>query len=581
MTRRDASSGSSGHATLSPRRWDGVLLATLAAAFVLRVWGLDYGLPDVYNPDEVAILSRSLSLADKGLNPGNFVYPSLYFYILAAAVGGWYVLMRATGQVSSVQMFQDAFWQDPTSLYLVGRSLSVAAGVACVAATYAIGHRLGGRTVARVAAVLIAVAYFPVRDAHMIKHDVIATLLFALVVLASKRAADTGSVRRFALAGAIGGASLAFHFYAVVAVVPIVVAAVQRARSAAAVFRTAHVWTAGLAFALAFAALSPFVLLDWTTAARDIAGNREIIVDRARAEFGAIGAGLEQVRLMATEGAGFAMTIAAAVGAALIALRHRGHAAWLLAFPVAFLLFLTQTWPFGRLQNALYPFIAVAAAHLVQTVSAGRRRPVLVTAGLTAILAAQPLWHSILIDRLFTREDTRTTAKRWIAANVPDGAVVAVQPYSVPLETDRQWLAETIERQAPGTPPGARARGQLSRNPYPTPAYRLIVLGEGGLDRDKRFLPPRRVLEAQGLAALDAHGITHVVLKREDPERPDALRDRIARDSTLLFRAWPYTTAEASVPPIQPDHDGRPTPASLQPGPIIEVWRLPPPRHDR
>jgi len=581
MARRDASSGRPGRADFPTRRIDAVLLATLALAFVLRAWGLDYGLPDVYNPDEVAILSRALSLAEKGLNPGNFVYPSLYFYVLAAAAGGWYVLMRASGQVASLQVFQDAFWQDPTSLYLVGRSLSVAAGVAAVGVTYAIGHKLAGRTVARISAVLMAVAYFPVRDAHMIKHDVIAALLFAILVLVTKRAADTGSLRRFAAAGALGGASLAFHFYAVVAVVPIVVAARQRARSIAALFRTAHVWTAGLAFVVAFALLSPFVLLDWSTAARDIAGNREIIVDRARAEFGAFGAGVEQIRLMATEGAGLAMTIAAAVGAVIIARRHRWHAAWLLAFPVAFFLFLTQTWPFGRLQNALYPFIAVAAAYGVQTFSASQRRPALVAAGLTAILAAQPLWHSVLMDRLFTREDTRTTAKRWIAANVPDGATVAVQPYSVPLETSREWLVDTLERQSPGAPAGARARGQLARDPYPSPAYRVLYLGDGGLDRDKRFLPPSRVLEASGLTALDAQGVTHVVLKREDPGKPDALRDRIAGDSTLLFTAWPFSSADATAQPIQPDHDGRPTLAVAQPGPIIEVWRLPPPRHER
>ena len=41
----------------SPRR---VLFVVVAAAFALRVIGLQYGLPSVYNPDEVAITARAL-----------------------------------------------------------------------------------------------------------------------------------------------------------------------------------------------------------------------------------------------------------------------------------------------------------------------------------------------------------------------------------------------------------------------------------------------------------------------------------------------------------------------------------------
>lgn len=554
-------------------RVDVVLLATLAGALALRVWGIGYGLPHVYNPDEVAILSRALSLAEKGLNPGNFVYPTLYFYVLAAVVGGAYGVEWLTGAVGSIDQFQSAFWTDPTSVYLLARWLSVAAGVAGVAVTYVLARALGGRSVARTAAVLMAVAYFPVRDAHMIKHDVIATLLFALVVLQSRRVWLRGRSWDYAAAGILAGATLAFHYYGILAVVPIAAAAILRSGGIARLLADRGVYAAAGAWALTFFLLSPYVVLDFAAASRDIAQNRQILVDRARETFGWIGAGGEQFRLTIAQGAGAPMAMAAAIGAIVLARRSWREAVWLLAFPAAFALLLTQTWPYGRLQNALYPFIAVAAALGIDGVGSRLTRPRVVLI-LTAVCAAVPLWHGVVLDRLMTREDTRTSARRWIEAHVPDAAVVAVQPYSVPLETSREWLLATLAGQTAPEGLGARARGLLARSPYPAPAYRLVFLGSGGLDRDKRFVAPEAVLAAPGISALRAAGISYVVLKRTSAAEADPLRERLARDATMVYRAWPFTDEDSRSAAQLPDHDIRPTLEVRQPGPIIEVWRL-------
>ena len=51
--------------------------AVAAGALVLRLVGLQFGLPAVYNPDEVAIMARALSFAKGTLNPHNFLYPDV------------------------------------------------------------------------------------------------------------------------------------------------------------------------------------------------------------------------------------------------------------------------------------------------------------------------------------------------------------------------------------------------------------------------------------------------------------------------------------------------------------------------
>ena len=57
-------------------------------ALVLRLWGLEYGLPHpLARPDEERITDKALRmLSDHTLGPGEFIYPSLQKYLAAAAL---------------------------------------------------------------------------------------------------------------------------------------------------------------------------------------------------------------------------------------------------------------------------------------------------------------------------------------------------------------------------------------------------------------------------------------------------------------------------------------------------------------
>ena len=120
-----------------------LLLAVLfAGAFALRVFGLQYGLPSVYNPDEVAIMARALSFAKGALNPHNFLYPTFYFYVLFGWVGTYFAFVWLTGGVSSTAALQQLYFTDPTGIYTAGRLLGATLGTLCVPAIYRLG-RLG------------------------------------------------------------------------------------------------------------------------------------------------------------------------------------------------------------------------------------------------------------------------------------------------------------------------------------------------------------------------------------------------------------------------------------------------------
>jgi hypothetical protein len=99
--------------TGSSRTWP-ALTAVCLLAFGLRVIGLQYGLPAVYNPDEVSIMARALSFARGTLNPHNFLYPTFYFYVLFAWVGVYLGWVWLSGRVASISALQQLYFTDPS-----------------------------------------------------------------------------------------------------------------------------------------------------------------------------------------------------------------------------------------------------------------------------------------------------------------------------------------------------------------------------------------------------------------------------------------------------------------------------------
>ena len=161
-----------------------VIVAVSGLALILRVIGLQYGLPAVYNPDEVAIMARALAFARGTLNPHNFLYPTFYFYVLFAWVGMYLGWVWLTGRVASLGALQQLYFTDPTGIYTAGRALGVAAGTATIGAVYYLAARLTDTRTGIAAAIFLAVAPLHVRDSHYVKHDVPATLAIVIAYLA-------------------------------------------------------------------------------------------------------------------------------------------------------------------------------------------------------------------------------------------------------------------------------------------------------------------------------------------------------------------------------------------------------------
>lgn len=564
------------------------VIGVIAAA--LRLLGITFGLPAVYNPDEIAIMSRALAFAKGDLNPHNFLYPTFYFYVLFAWVGASFVVTWLLGIVPSLAAFQAQFFTDPTNIYLAGRLLGVTCGVATVLLTYALGARLAGpgagRAAGLAAALFLAVSPTNVRDSHYVKHDVPVTLTVVIAQLAILRLLTKSSSARgpLLLAGAACGMAFSTHYYTIFLALPLILAIYfrndQRIGRWPAILRDLVV--AGIAATVAFFALSPFLLVEPGTAYQDIVANRQIVVDRAvAAGHGAFASAPAYARMLWTEGFGGGILLAAIAGL-ILALRDRDHrqpAVILIAFPIAFLAFISNTVAAGRYLNPALPAIAAFAAYAITRIPL---RPEL-AALIGALITFQPFSLSLNLGLFFRQTDTRTIAQHLIEDQIPAGATILVQPYSVVLHQSRESLVEALRLHL-GDPARASTKFalRLALDPYPSPAYRTLFLGDGGMDVDRLYLSYRDVAGPDALDALRRAGVQYVVLKRYNVEDPAAvpLREQLRAQGRLMASVTPYRakadqTERAKVAPFLHNTDTPWHRALERPGPGIEVWQVP------
>ena len=260
----------------------------LMAAFALRIWGIDFGLPNTLaRPDETTLVHRALAIGAGDLNPHFFRYPSLHFYVLALVYGLYFLAGRATGHFDGVEDFQYEFFAEPSTIFILGRLLTAMMGTASVALVYSIATRWRGRTAGVLSALFLAVAFLHVRDSHFLTLDVPATFYLLVACLFAWRQFDQPNTRTALLSGLFLGLATSTK-YNVVLLAPMILLAVvfssrghQHGSSEAAglhlgspQLNSKGSWTllamTTLVAIVAFVAGSPFVLLDYSTFLADL-----------------------------------------------------------------------------------------------------------------------------------------------------------------------------------------------------------------------------------------------------------------------------------------------------------------------
>jgi hypothetical protein len=208
------------------------LVAVLALALGLRLWGIHYGLPWLfYFHDEPQIVLRALRLGTGDPNPHFFLWPGhLLLYLALLSYGVLFAVGRIAGWWSGAAGFAASYFRDPSAFYLIARLHSVAFGVWTIALVHAIGRAAYSPAVGIAAALGLAVNALHGHYSHLAHPVTGMTAFTALGLWACLRAANQGRPRHLVVAGLAMGLGTATQYHAALLAVPIAIAAVMRAR---------------------------------------------------------------------------------------------------------------------------------------------------------------------------------------------------------------------------------------------------------------------------------------------------------------------------------------------------------------
>ena len=279
---------------------------------------------------------------------------------------------------------------------------------------------------------------------------------------------------------------------------------------------------------------------------------------------------------------GLPVVLLGCAGAIWMLVAAPSRAVLLLAFPVPFFVFISNTVPASRYLNPVLPFVAVFAAWALTSIAVQLRLRPWMFWLLVAGCVVPSTVASLRGDLFFRQPDTRTVARDYIEKQIPAGSTILVQPYSTPLTQSRSALVEALTRHV-GSPEAASTKFQLqlSLDPYPAPAYRLIYLGRGGLDVDRIYVDPSELGGNPGLTTLRRLGVAFVVFKRYNRLDQEMLPfvEALEREARRIAVFSPYRPGvtgfeRARIAPFLHNTDTRIDDALERPGPPLEIWQL-------
>ena len=425
------------------RAWAGRILlgALFVVALLPRVYALGWGLPYVEHPDEPALMQVVVRMVRDGdLNPRSFLYPSLSFYLLAAAtrLHAWWGINH--GLYTSLQdlPLKTSLFTTSPDLYRWNRAVTALLGAATVPALYLLGRHMFDRRTGLLGAVLLAVAVFHVEHSHYITTDAPTGLWVVLALLGAWQVTTTGGWRGYALAGATAGLAAGTKYQAGVVALALVAAHVLFWRGAS--YRRPLRLAMGAALALlVFLATTPYALLDWRGFIAALHFNAEHYANGGHGDFVGRWQFWGYAEFLWSRGlfaSGIALTL---LGLPILARRFPRQLALLLVVVLVELaLLLAQSVNFVRNLLPIFPLLlllaaagAVALADLVRPAALRRAALVLLAVALLWPQARETFWLLRYWGRPYTMAAAAATLRE-----LPRGMRAAVEMNPVEWAND-------------------------------------------------------------------------------------------------------------------------------------------------
>lgn len=510
----------------------------LAIAFLLRLIGVQFGLPYLYHADEPIVVNHALAYGGGDFNPHFFKIPPLISYVLFFIYGIAYLIGRGGGILSGVSDLQNLFFRDPSFFYLIGRILlGVFLGTLSVWLFYRLIRKYFSEESALWASFFLAICFLHVRDSHFIYTDI--PLIFVFIACffpILKIAEGNTSILLHIGSGLLMGLATAVKYNGIVIVIPYIVATlISHKRNK--IFLS---WIAAdLAAVLIYSVLNPYTWLDFTTFWKEIS---------MQASASGYTGWFHHLVYSLTGGIGPGLLLAGIIGIAMTVIKYDSKKLIFISFILAYYLLLVfRSQHYDRYVLPLIPFILFFAGDFFSKFT-----PRILKLFLIVLVSIPPFAKSVLGDILLVKSDIRTMAKDWVEEAIPSGSKIALdwsffEPRLAPTKSQLEEKLALID-----------SRPHFSR----AQRRRLEFLYRGANASDKRyeiyFLAEKPtesgfLLESPQVSysvdELNQKGIEYVFIARTQREHPQAVFYKQIRErGELMKRFSPYRDPAMEYP---------------------------------
>ncbi|MCK9555524.1 glycosyltransferase family 39 protein [bacterium] len=518
-----------------------IFLFVMALAVMLRVSGLEFGLPDILHADEPIVVNKAMAFGTGDFNPHWFLIPPLTSYILFILYGLFFLIGHISGFFPSSENFVSLYLADPTYFYLIGRFfLGVVPSLISVIMTYKIAKEVSGNEDISIAsAFFLSVNFLFVRDSHYIYADMprIASMLCALFYYV--RISKWDKTKDYISAAFFTGLAIAFKYNSALLIFPFLAAFfIGRNAEQAPSREIKKLFLSIFIMSAVYILFNPFSLLDFKTFINDFRNQSS--------QMSAAGI-THHIYYSLLNGMSIALLTCSVLGVIKeLNLKNR-TALVLIAFiaaEYAGLVFFSQ--PHARYVLPLIPALCYFAASFIydlsRILSRGSRRTAWFVV-ICLVMSFSTFIKACYSDYLFSAGDTRMDARKWIEKNIRAGEKIALDhtffgPRLLPDESQIRQKIDLAEQEKIPEPKFLKLRKMLEMAEK-NRGYKLYFLKDSPSDKGEfLFSMPQIPFSYDYL--LD-NNIRFIIISRvnQDYKHADFIR-KIEESADLVAEFNPY-----------------------------------------
>lgn len=448
-----------------------LLIAVLLLAAALRFWGIQFGFPGLYRPDEEYFVNAVVFIDRGDMNPHFFFYPSFYMYFNVVVWRVYVFMEMLLGNYTPPQPITQFLAQHPNIVYFMGRCVSAVFGVVTVLLIYLIGRRFYSEATGLIGAFFLAINPVHTLNSHFFKSDIATTFFILVALLFMLHYVENGRRKHFIWAGVFSGVAFSTNYYGGFLLIPLIVSkglhALRRRKPLGPVLREYDTFLSPLVMIVVFLVLSPFIFLDYHKFLYHF--HRMLFCDRVNLYQTMVQHGFSDysfqkplvysLRFGLRHAMGIVPALLSVASVIYLVLRRRPVDLCLVLFVLVYFFFInTGKAVFIRYYLGIVPLLSLFLAEMLVAVwkrFLGKWGVVGVVVGCMFMLlvAAEPIYVTLRQNHLLAQPDTRTLAAEWIAKNIPPGSKIAApleyRYGKPPLENRRSYvqIGQSLEQQ--------------------------------------------------------------------------------------------------------------------------------------